>query len=171
MDELGSLALAGVRRLFAEVLSNCIMNILLAEDNDNDIFLLQSALRGRKDLSLNIVKDGEEAIRYLQGEAEYTDRAAFPLPSLLFLDIKMPRKNGFEVMEWIRSQPRFNPLPIIILTSSQMKEDIEKAYGFHVNSYLSKSSFTLHPEGIREIVAYWQDCSKAPHLETQPSET
>lgn len=140
------------------------MNILLAEDNDNDVLLLQAALKGRSEVSLHVVHDGEEVIQYLQGEAKYADREKFPLPSLLLLDIKMPKKNGFEVIQWIRNQPTFNPLPVIMLTTSQLKEDIDQAYRYHVNSYLCKSAFMRAPDRFNEIIAYWQDCCKAPNL-------
>ena len=76
------------------------MNILLAEDNDNDVLLLRQALRtANPAISLHVARDGEQTIRYLKGEGPYADREKFPFPSLLLLDLKMPRKNGFEVEE------------------------------------------------------------------------
>jgi len=141
------------------------MNVLLAEDNENDVLLLRSVLKkARGNVSLHVARNGEEAIQYLQGEGAYADREKFPLPSLLLLDLKMPKKNGFEVLQWIRTQPALNPLPIIVLTSSDLKEDIQQAYQYHVNSYLSKAPLARSPEVFAGVLEYWWNCNETPHL-------
>src|ERR1041384_6928520 len=93
--------------------------ILLAEDDPDDVLLAQIALRkARLANPLQIVRDGEEAIAYLQGEGRYADRNRYPLPILLLLDLKMPKVNGFQVLEWLRKQPLLSRLPVAVLTSS-----------------------------------------------------
>lgn len=113
--------------------------LLLVEDNPDDIFLMQRALKktGLR-LPVQIVTDGRQAIDYLSSTAPYEDRAQFPLPSLVFLDLKLPYVNGFEVLEWIRADSRLCDLPIFILTSSPEERDKEKAAQLGVMAYLVK---------------------------------
>src|SRR5579872_4629564 len=93
--------------------------VLVAEDNEDDFFLFQRALTKAKfESPVQRVENGEEAIAYLAGEGGYDDRVKYPLPSLLLLDLKMPRRTGFEVLEWTRQHPVYKKLPVIILTSS-----------------------------------------------------
>ncbi len=116
-----------------------IAGILIAEDDDNDICLIKRAFQKAKfENPLKAVRDGEEAIAYLQGIEPYTDREINPPPALVLLDLKMPRKSGFEVLAWIREQPEFNHLPVVVLTSSQESSDISRAYALGANSYLVK---------------------------------
>jgi len=116
-----------------------LSGILVAEDDDNDICLIKRAFqKAQFENPLNVVKDGEEAVAYLQGVEPYMDRHSHPPPALVLLDLKMPRKNGFEVLEWIREQPEFNHLPVVVLTSSQESADISRAYALGANSYLVK---------------------------------
>jgi CheY-like chemotaxis protein len=139
------------------------MNILLAEDNEDDVLLLRTVLKkARGAVSIHVTKDGDETIRYLKGDGDYSNRQKHPFPALLLLDLKMPRKNGFEVLEWIRTQPALNPLPIVVLTSSDLKEDIEKAYQFHVNSYLSKGPLAQSPEVFAGVLDYWWNYNEIP---------
>lgn len=113
--------------------------ILIAEDDENDICLLKRAFhQAGFENPLRIVKNGEQAVAYLAGEEPYSDRIQNPWPALVLLDIKMPRKDGFEVLDWLRQQAEFNSLPVVMLTSSQESTDINKAYGLGANSYLVK---------------------------------
>jgi len=114
--------------------------ILLAEDDEDDQFFMQVALEkaGISD-PLRIVNNGREAIAYLAGEGPYTNREQFPLPTLLFLDLKMPYVNGFEVLEWLRNRTaEFTHLSIIVLTSSPEERDHTRAYQLGARSYLIK---------------------------------
>jgi CheY-like chemotaxis protein len=140
------------------------MNLLLAEDDDNDVLLLRTLLKGTQDITLHVVNNGDEAIRYLNGEGRYADRAEFPFPHLLLLDLKMPKKNGFDVLQWIRSQPHLNPLPIVVLTSSQLETDLKMAAAYHVNSYLSKAPLAQSPEVFRNVLSYWWQYNETPKL-------
>ena len=120
---------------------------LLADDDENDTYFIERALKEAQVANpLRRVRDGEEAIAYLKGEGGYGDREKFPLPHLMLLDLKMPRKNGFEVLEWVRGQPGLKRLPVIILTSSKEDSDINHAYDLGANTYLVKPS---KPEGLR----------------------
>lgn len=113
--------------------------ILLVEDNDEDVFLLRRALKkGNVDCTLHTAEDGEEAINYLRGTGKYVDRSAFPMPSLVLLDLKLPYVNGFEVLAWTATQPSCKDLRIIILTSSGEESDRGKAEEFGIAEYFLK---------------------------------
>ena len=123
--------------------------ILVADDDENDVFFIERALKEAQVANpLRRVRDGEEAIAYLKGEGGYGDREKFPLPHLMLLDLKMPRKNGFEVLEWVRGQPGLKRLPVIILTSSKEDPDIKRAYDLGANTYLVKPA---KPEGLVDM--------------------
>ena len=132
--------------------------ILLAEDDPNDVILFQRAME-RASLSvdsLKVVRDGEKAISYLSGQGLYADRDLYPLPALLLLDLKMPRKSGPEVLSWIRKQPQFRYLIVVFLTSSNSSDDVRLAYEAGANSYLVKPvEFTEMVEMIRHVTFYW----------------
>jgi CheY-like chemotaxis protein len=115
--------------------------ILLVDDSENDIELLRRAFRKAEfNRPLQEVHNGEEAIAYLKGEGIYSDREKYPLPSLMLLDLNMPMKNGFDVLSWVRTQPAFRRLSIIILTASVRPEDVERAFALGASSYLVKPS-------------------------------
>ena len=113
--------------------------VLYAEDEETDIFFLQRAFQlVGSPHNLNTVVDGEDAIEYLIGGGPFADRACYPLPALVLLDISMPKKSGLEVLEWIRQQSHFQSLPVIILTSSSRQEDLQKARELGAEDYLIK---------------------------------
>jgi len=114
--------------------------VLLVEDNPDDTFLIQHAFHSAK-LSNPIqpVSDGEEAMAYLSGEGDYADRKRYPLPALVLLDLKLPRKSGFDVLAWIRQQPGLERLPVVVLTCHNEIPDINDAYDLGANFYLVKS--------------------------------
>src|SRR5437870_2600038 len=116
-----------------------VKRVLIAEDDPMDIFLLQRAFAAAGvPASLRFVRDGQEVLDYLGGEAGYADREAHPLPDLMLLDLKMPRLNGFDVLGWLRNRPGLKRLLVAVLTSSDHPEDINRAYDLGVNSYLLK---------------------------------
>jgi CheY-like chemotaxis protein len=144
--------------------------ILLAEDNADHVLLIQRAFRMSGLVNpLHVVNDGAQAIAYLKGEGEYANRAEYPLPCLLLLDLKMPNKNGFEVLEWIRSEPAFAALRVVVLTTSGESQDINRAYQLGANSFLTKPvDFRDFVQLTSAIKGYWLWLSHAPELERPP---
>src|SRR5438094_5167808 len=141
-------------------------SILLAEDDPNDVLLLERAFQkaGLRN-SLKIVPDGEEAIEYLSGRGPYADREQYPLPFLLLLDLKMPGTDGFEVLQWLRAEAELKRLLVVVLTSSNLQSDVDRAYELGANSYLVK------PVGFDEMVhlvqrfeIYWTEINRIPSL-------
>jgi len=113
--------------------------ILLVEDREDDILLIRKAFE-RAGISnpMQVVHDGEEAISYLAGERKFSNRAEYPLPWLILLDLKMPKVDGFEVLKWIRKQPGFSRIVVIVLTSSEQIRDVNTAYQLGANSFMVK---------------------------------
>ena len=147
--------------------------ILLAEDNEDHVVLIRRAFKQSGLLNpLYVVADGEQVIAYLKGEGKYANRAEYPLPCLLLLDLKMPNKNGFEVLEWLRAQPAFAALRVVVLTTSGESSDINRAYQLGANSFLTKPvDFRDFVQLTSAIRGYWLWLSRAPELERpQPSE-
>ena len=144
--------------------------LLLAEDSEDDVFFMERALQRRRvNCTFRIVKDGQEAIDYLSGNGQYADRSAFPLPSLMILDIKMPRVSGLEVLEWIRNNKdeALSNIPIVMLTSSSQQRDIDLAYSLGANSYLVKPIMNEQLEAtIQSVTDYWLKLNISP---SQPS--
>lgn len=115
-------------------------NILYAEDDPNDVVMFGIAFkRATLPAVLHTVDDGQAAIDWLKGSGRYADREKFPLPDILILDLKMPKKTGFEVLGWVRGQPAFEKLPVIILSSSDVPEDVKRAYIAGATTYFVKS--------------------------------
>jgi CheY-like chemotaxis protein len=113
--------------------------ILLVEDNEDDAFFMRQALRDAEIANpLRHVEDGQQAIEYLEGRGKYADRAEYPLPMVVFLDLKLPLKTGHQVLEWIRSRPEFANLLVIVLTSSNEPVDLKRSYQLGANSYVVK---------------------------------
>ena len=142
--------------------------VLLVEDDLNDIFLVKRAFK-RAHISnpLQIVTDGDKAIQYLLGEGNYSDRHSFPLPKLIVMDIKMPGRSGFEVLEWLKnsSQP-LRKIPIVIVSSSDDPVDVNRAYELGANAYMVKPmEFRAVEHLFQSITHYWGlECAK-PELE------
>jgi CheY-like chemotaxis protein len=131
--------------------------ILLADDEQNDVFLMRLALQhAGLDCNLVAVPNGEQAMNYLKREMPYADKNQFPDPSLMLLDLKMPRMNGFEVLAWIASQPQAKTFPVVILSSSALDQDRHKAISLGADDYQVKpAGFDLLVELIKEIKTRW----------------
>lgn len=140
--------------------------VLLVEDDPNDILLLQRAF-GKAQLTAPLqVNDGEEAIAYLAGQGSYADRAQHPLPQLVLLDLKLPRKSGLDVLRWLRQQPVLQRLPVVVLTSSRESSDVNRAYELGANSYLVKPVRSQDlVDMIKTLDLYWLLLNEKPDLQ------
>lgn len=115
------------------------ITILVIEDDYNDRFFVQRIFKKvNSPAELQFAIDGEDAIHYLAGVGKYQDRTQFPLPGLILLDIKMPKVNGFEVLQWLKNQEGLKRLPVTVLSSSTIQSDIDRAYELGANAYLVK---------------------------------
>jgi CheY-like chemotaxis protein len=142
--------------------------VLLVEDDLNDIFLVKRAFKlARLQNPLQVVTDGQEAINYLRGVGKYADRDVHPLPKLIVMDIKMPRKTGFDVLEWVKSNGPLRRIPIVIVSSSDRAQDVNRAYELGANAYMVKPvDFRAVEHLFQSITHYWGlECAK-PELET-----
>jgi CheY-like chemotaxis protein len=139
-------------------------SILMVEDNPSDIELTKRALKGQNILNnITVVEDGQVALDYLYGRGMYSDRNIKQMPTVVILDLKMPRVNGLEVLEQIRSDPRTKRLPVVILTSSQEEEDIIKSYDLGANSYIRKPvDFNHFADAIVQLGLYWLVINEPP---------
>lgn len=113
--------------------------ILLVEDNKDDVFLMKRALQSaRFSNPVIVVETGPEAMDYLSGAGQYADRDSYPMPAVVFLDLKLPFLYGHEVLAWIRKQRELESLVVIVLTSSNEASDLSRCYSLGANSYLVK---------------------------------
>jgi CheY-like chemotaxis protein len=142
--------------------------ILVAEDDPTDAFFLQRAfVKTGTPVGLKFVRDGQEAIDYLRGEPPFADRDSHPLPQLLLLDLKMPRLNGFEVLHWLKTQPRLKRLLVVVFSSSAEVGDINRAYDLGANSYLVKPHATEQLlELVNRVEKYWLEANQNPNFVT-----
>lgn len=137
------------------------VEILLVEDNEDDIVIIQEAFIESKSLNvINTVSDGEEALTYLRREGQYKGIA---LPSLVLLDINMPKKNGFEVIEAVKADPQLRSIPIIMLTMSAREEDIKRSYASGACSYIRKPvNLDQFQSVVKLFELYWTMISQLP---------
>jgi len=145
---------------------NGAYTVLLAEDDSNDVLLTQRAFQKAGIANpLRVVTNGEEAVAYLSSESPYGDRQKHPLPALLLLDLKLPRKSGLEVLEWLRGQPGLKRLPVVMLTSSKETSDVNRAYDIGANSYLVKPVLFDSLLGmVKSLGLYWLTLNKGPEI-------
>ena len=131
--------------------------ILVVEDEDSDFYLLQRAFKKNDILNpIQRVKDGLEGLHYLQGAGDYADRAKYPFPEVIILDLKTPRMTGLELLAWIRDHPESRVVPTIIMSSSQQDQDIASAYELGANTYFVKpTDFQTLVQMIGSIHDYW----------------
>jgi CheY-like chemotaxis protein len=141
--------------------------VLLVEDNPDDVFIVQRTFQKLKlPGSIQIASDGDEAVAYLSGTGKYSDRERFPFPAVVLLDLKLPRRSGLEVLEWLKAQPILRRLPVIVLTSSNHLSDINQAYDRGANSYLVKTVNPRDTEELSRIIHhYWLNCNQRAIIE------
>lgn len=142
--------------------------ILLVEDDPNDVWLVKHAFQSANISNpLRIVNDGQEAIDYLRGAGAYGDRNAFPLPKLVLLDLKMPRLNGFDVISWMRRHYPAKLIPIIVLSSSALPQDVNRGYEMGANAYMVKPADYRALERLFRTIADFWNAGEAPTAELE----
>ncbi|TWU04293.1 response regulator [Stieleria varia] len=142
--------------------------ILMVEDDPCDRKLaLRAFEKANLKSPIQVVADGIQAMHYLTGEASYNDRAIYPLPAVILMDINTPLMNGFEFLEWLRAQPKLSRLPVVVFSSSEHPSDVNRAYELGANSFI------LKPLGTEKLIAtfqafisYWLEFNVTPSLET-----
>lgn len=139
------------------------VNILLIEDNPGDVRLAQEAFKeGKYNVNLEVVMDGLEAIKFLYREAPYTDVVT---PDLILLDLNLPKKDGREVIQQVKSDPHLKSIPIVVLTTSNAHQDILTSYNLHVNSYINKPvDFDRFFYIIQTIEDFWVQTAVLPTM-------
>ncbi len=137
--------------------------VLIADDNPDDRLLLKTAWEETASNSLYFVEDGEELMNFLFHQGKYGDPGTAIQPDLILLDFKMPRKNGYEVLQDLKNNPDFRKIPIVVMTTSKSESDILRSYNLGANSYFTK------PDTFEEILAlmqtinsYWFESATLP---------
>jgi CheY-like chemotaxis protein len=139
-------------------------HFLFVDDDANDLTLASIAWkRVNPALNLRILCDGEEAIRYLQGDRPYDNRAKFPLPSVMLLDLKMPKCSGFEVLEWRKRNTAFRELPVVVLSAWANTADCQKAHQLGADWYFAKPAhFKQWVDLISTLTEAWLNFKELP---------
>lgn len=138
--------------------------ILIVEDTEEDVELLKLAIRkANVTTPIQVARDGQEALDYLSGAGKFADRAAHPFPGVLFLDLKLPRRTGFDVLQFLKEYEQCKLIPVMVLTSSGLEQDVIRAYQLGANCYMVK------PGTLGELLAFvevafrfWGMCALPP---------
>jgi CheY-like chemotaxis protein len=138
-----------------------LTHILLVEDNEGDILLTRDALENAKiNVTLSVVKDGKEAMDFLNREGAYKDVC---VPDMLLLDINLPKKNGHEVLQYVKGKENLKHIPVIMLTTSSSKADIDLSYQHHANCFITKSGDSnIFMEVIGKLEEFWISIVRLP---------
>jgi len=141
--------------------------ILAAEDEPVDGMMIRRAFtKAGIEKTLRILEDGDTVIDYLTGQGIYADRQQHPLPVLLLLDLKLPRRSGLEILQWLRQQNGLRRIPVIVLTSSRQSNDVSRAYDLGANSYLVKPvEFAALIDIMKTLGLYWLVMNEKPQID------
>lgn len=133
------------------------ITILLVEDNPDHVLIIKQGLKMNHVANdVAVAEDGQEALDYLYHQGKYADPQTAPRPGLILLDLKLPKVDGFEVLQRIKRDPALKAIPVVMLTSSEQEVDVAKSYFEGANSYVTKPiQFTEFIEKIREMKLYW----------------
>jgi len=165
-DDKEKFALNGATRLPENEFDQTKKLILLVDDSKNDATLLMLEF-GRVGLANPVVwlRDGSEAISYLSGDGKYQDREAYPVPSIVLLDLNMPNVDGFGVLRWIGTQPELKRLLVIVLSGVEDVKKVNKAYELGANSYLTKPTNRHDLSNLVEFFrGYWIITNRTPEV-------
>lgn len=140
------------------------IEVLLVEDDEDHAELVRRNLMSQAvRCRITHINNGESALDYLYQRGLYTDPAASPRPDLILLDLRLPRVDGMTVLSEVKSEPRLQTIPVVILTSSAADPDVSQAYLRHANSYLVKPLDLLSFEGLmKELGLYWFTWNQSP---------
>lgn len=139
-------------------------NILLVEDEEDDIILIRRALRkGGVEAPVDVIRDGNDAMDFFGREGKYKALQPVPFPTIILLDLKLPGRTGFEILEYIKRHEKLALLPVIVFTNSAHDNDIRKAYALGANSYLKKPyTMAATTELLQAVSHYWLECNQRP---------
>ena len=141
------------------------LRLLLVEDSAVDAWMVTRGLKDVPHAQLKSVKDGQEAIDYLEGRGNYSDRQRFPVPHMILLDLKMPRVSGYEFLKWRREEaPKdLSLIPVIVLSGSDLSDDVKRAYALGANRFLAKTpDINLFSQHLQHMTESWMD-SELPY--------
>ena len=140
--------------------------ILLVEDNEDDVFFMhQAKTEAGITNPMHVAEDGRQAIDYLEGRGKFANRAKYPLPFLVLLDLKLPLVLGLDVLKWIRERSELKTILVVVLTSSDNIRDINRAYRLGANSFMVKPlDFQNYIHFGRVIEGFWLKASQAPEI-------
>lgn len=138
--------------------------ILLIEDNpDDEVLTVRALKKGNVANEIIVARDGKEAVDYLFGDGDYSDRDMSIMPQLIILDLKLPKIDGLEVLRQIRSNEKTKLLPVVILTSSNEEKDLVDSYTLGANSYVQKPvDFDQFIKAARRLKLYWLVLNEPP---------
>jgi two-component system response regulator len=141
------------------------MHILLIEDDTVHVKLVERALKkSGLNSELVIINDGEDAFNYLLNQEDESPEKKFVYPHLILLDINLPKISGLEILRRIKQSPRLQAIPVVILTTSSNRADLEKCYEFHANSYITKPlDYEEFNQKIRSVEHYWLKINETPY--------
>jgi len=139
--------------------------VLLVEDNpDDEILTLRALKKHNLANDIVVVRDGQEALDYLFAQGEFSERDINQLPQLILLDLKLPKIDGLEVLEQLRTNPVTKNVPVVVLTSSNEGQDILKSYNLGVNSYVRKPvDFEQFMEAAKQLGLFWLVLNEVPY--------
>lgn len=153
-----------------ENLCSARSSILIADDNEDDALLTETALiQSQLNIATRIVCDGEAVLAYLRGGSPFSDRNEFPFPSLLLLDLHMPRLNGLEVLAAIRAASIYDSLPVVVVSASDLADNVANSYSAGANEFVFKSNdFVSHRNLICDAVRFWLTPRPCPWFRRPP---
>jgi len=141
--------------------------ILQVEDDEDGAFLIKELFRETGITNpIHVVTDGQMAIDYLAGAGRFANRDSYPLPALVLLDLKLPKRSGFEVLAWLRQQPGLKKIIVIVLTSSSLTADINRAYELGANCFLVKPvEYDETAVLVKSFRDFWLKVNQTPDLQ------